>query len=129
MQDYIDAGDGWNEREQHVLHHTRFANNDYRIIVHDGSDVGIAALELTPTSLKLNQIFLLEEFQDMGIGEMCMKVIEEEARTLGLPVELKVRKMNTSASDFYERLGFSKIGETEHHFLYSKRTDAQQPKR
>ena len=63
------------------------------------------------------QLFLLPEHQGRQIGRRCMLLIMEEARQLGLPVRLRVMKVNPRALAFYERLGFTCTGETDTHDL------------
>ncbi len=70
----------------------------------------------------MNQLFLLPEYQSKGIGRECMLRVIEEARRLGLPVRLRVLKVNPRALAFYERLGFARTGETETHHLMEKTT-------
>ena len=127
--EYIGATGTWSEVEQREVHKRRFANNDYRIIAQNGEDVGVVALEITDSSLKLNQIFVLPEFQGTGIGKRCMEELEKEARELNLPLALQVRKLNTSAMGFYNRLGYESFDETEHHIQFIKLLGTQQTKR
>ena len=46
-----------------------------------------------------------------------MLLILEEGRRLGLPVRLRVLKVNPGAPSFFERLGFMRTGETDTHDL------------
>jgi ribosomal protein S18 acetylase RimI-like enzyme len=46
-----------------------------------------------------------------------MALVMEEARARGVPVRLRVLKVNARARAFYERLGFVQTGETETHTL------------
>lgn len=65
----------------------------------------------------MNQLFLLQEHQGKDIGRRCMLLIMEEARQLGLPVRLRVMKVNPRALAFYQRLGFRCTSETDTHGL------------
>ena len=47
-------------------------------------------------------------------------LVLDAASKLGLPVRLRVLKVNLRATAFYERLGFSITGETDTHFLMQK---------
>lgn len=108
---------GWDEAEQWELHARRFQAQNYRVICAGGREVGTLALVLEPDSLVVNQIFLLPEHQGQGIGARCMAWVMEEARRLGVPVRLRVLKVNPRARAFYTRLGFDGAGETEAHHL------------
>ena len=46
-----------------------------------------------------------------------MRRIMVEAPQLGLPVRLRVLKVNPRARTFYQKLGFADVGETEKHGL------------
>jgi len=59
------------------------------------------ALAVQPDCLKLNQLFILPEYQSKGIGRKCTALVIEEGRRLGLPVCLGVLKVNPRALAFY----------------------------
>ena len=46
-----------------------------------------------------------------------MLLLMDEARRLGLPVRLRVMKVNPRGLAFYERLGFTRTAETDTHDL------------
>jgi len=108
---------GWDEHEQRQLHEQRFQAQDVRIINLTGADVGIVAVVVAPDCVKVNQLFILPEHQAQGIGRECMLLIMEQACELDLPVRLGVLKVNPRALAFYERLGFTRTGETGTHDL------------
>ena len=111
---------GWDEDEQRQLHEQRFGAQDFRVINVAGTDVGIMAVVVAPDCVKLNQLSLLPEHQGKGIGRECMLLIMEEACRLGLPVRLRVLKVNPRALAFYQRVGFLRTGETETHVLMER---------
>jgi GNAT superfamily N-acetyltransferase len=117
FRDYVDKVWGWDEDEQPRLHEQRFGAQDFRVINVAGTDVGIMAVVVRPDCVKLNQLFLLPAHQGRGIGRKCMQLIMEEACQLGLPVRLRVLKVNPRAFAFFRRLGFLRTGETETHVL------------
>ena len=112
--------ENWDEEEQRRLHQQRFERGDFRVINCAGTDVGIMAVNVAADCMKVNQLFLLPEHQGKGIGRRCMLLIMEEARQLGLPVRLRVLKVNPRAIAFYERLGFMHTGETDTHQLMER---------
>jgi len=117
FKEYVEEIEGWDEAMQRRLHEERFVRQDFRVISVAGTDVGVMAIAVTPDCVKLNQLFLLPEHQGKDIGRRCMMRIMVEARELGLPVCLRVLKVNPRARAFYERLGFVRAGDTETHDL------------
>jgi GNAT superfamily N-acetyltransferase len=117
---YVEQVWGWDEEEQRQLHEKRFSSQDSRVIQVSGIDVGILAMVREPDCVQLNQLFLLPEHQGKGIGQKCMLLIMEEARGLGLPVRLRVLKVNPRALAFFQGLGFLRTGETDTHYLMEK---------
>ena len=114
---YVDKVWGWNEDEQRLLHERRFEAQEFRVINLAGADVGIMAVVVADGSVDVNQLFILPEHQGKGIGRRCMLRIMEEARDLGLPLRLRVLKVNPRALAFYDRLGFMRTGKTDTHDL------------
>ena len=118
FRQYVEQAYGrWDEDEQRRLHDERFKVFDFRIVNVDGTDVGFIALTVEPDCLTLHHIFLLPEHQGRQIGRRCMQIAREEALELGLPLRLRVLKVNTRALAFYQRLGMARIGETDTHNL------------
>ena len=120
FREYVEKVGGWDEGEQRQLHEERFGSQDFRVVNLAGTDIGIMAVVVAPDCVKVNQLMLLPEHQGKGIGRKCMLLIMEEARQLGLPVRLRVLKVNARALAFYQRLGFVRTGETDTHYLMEK---------
>ena len=110
---YVERAIGWNEAEQKELHRQRFASQDFRVVQHSDTDVGVLAMEKRDGFLKVNGLYILPDHQGRGIGAACMKVVFDEAGDL--PVRLQALKVNTRAIAFYQRLGFVDIGESDTH--------------
>ena len=110
VREYVEKVEGWDEDEQRRLHERRFGAQDFRVINAAGADVGIMAVVVVPDCVKVNQLFLLPS----------MLLIMEEARQLGVPVRLRVMKVNPRALAFYRRLGFGRTGETDTHDLMER---------
>jgi GNAT superfamily N-acetyltransferase len=117
---YVEKVWGWDEEEQRQLHERRFASQDFQVIQVSGIDVGILAIVRQPDSVKVNQMFILPEYQRRGIGAACMMRIIEKAAASGLPVRLQVLKVNTRALAFFQRLGFSSSGESDTHVFMER---------
>ncbi len=117
---YVDHVWGWDEAEQRQLHAQRFAAQEFRVIHESGADVGILAIVREPDCVKVNQLFILPEFQGRGFGRACMLRVIDDARVAGLPVRLRVLKANPRALAFYQRLGFRETGDTETHIVLER---------
>ncbi len=61
----------------------------------------------TPGEMKLEQLYLLQEFRGKGLGGFMLRHVEAQARKLGLSVlMLQVNKQNTDAIAVYRKAGF-----------------------
>lgn len=106
----------WDEATQRDYHHERFASQDFKIITVGNDIVGILAAVIDLDCITVKQLMIQPEHQGKGIGEHCMAMMERQARVLGIPVRLHVMKINTRAINFYARVGFLVIGETNAHY-------------
>lgn len=116
FREYVEQIWGWDDTYQKDLHNRRFASQDLRIIQFCGTDVGFLSTSSTSDTLKVDQIYILPESQGRGIGSMCMKGIISDASLERKPVTLQVLKINTRATAFYQRLGFTIVDENSTHF-------------
>lgn len=64
---YVEQVWGWDEEEQRRLHERRFASQDFQVIQVSSIDVGILAIVREPDCIKLNQLFILPEYQCTSI--------------------------------------------------------------
>ena len=120
FREYVEQVWGWDEDAQRRLHDRRFRAQDFRVISLDANDVGTMSVAIEPDSVYVNQIYVLPGHQGQGIGRRCMLLVLKAAGKLGLPVKLRVLKVNLRAAAFYERLGFTITEETDTHFLMQK---------
>jgi GNAT superfamily N-acetyltransferase len=63
--------------------------------------------------------FLLPAFQNLGIGRWLIDRVVSRARSAGLPVRLRVFRVNP-ARQLYERMGFVPTHETDTHVHMEK---------
>ena len=117
---YVEKSWGWDEDTQRQIHERRFETQDFRIITWGNVDVGMIAMAIEPECMRVNQLFILPEYQSIGIGSDVLHGIFYEAAELGMPVRLQVRKDNPRAVSFYKRNGFAQYDSTETHFLMEK---------
>lgn len=87
-----------------------------QIIERDGVPIGCLFAQRTPEAVKLNRILLLPEHQRLGIGSRLVRELVAAAARDGLPVTLRVMRVNPAHS-LYGRLGFRVVGETDTHYL------------
>lgn len=120
FREYVEQVWGWDDNYQRELHNRRFAAQDVCIIQFRGTDVGFLSTSSTSDTLKVNQIFILPEYQGRGIGSACMTRIIDEANRAQKSVTLQVLKVNPRAIAFYQRLGFAIFGESSTHFQMEK---------
>jgi len=81
----------------------------FELLKVSGSSVGYCSYALTgsPAEMKLEQLYLLPEFQHKGHGKTMLQYIEKQARTNGIStLMLQVNKYNASAIEFYHKAGF-----------------------
>lgn len=115
---YVDKIWGWKDDEQkerlkqdleeHLAHK--------RIILIDNKVVGVYAVHITEDGeFFINEISILKEYQNKGIGRKILEEQLKENKQKGIRTILQVFKDNT-AKTLYEKLGFKVYGETETHY-------------
>jgi ribosomal protein S18 acetylase RimI-like enzyme len=80
-------------------------NNAFNSIFIDRSRVGAIAVERHDTHIQIEDLYILEEFQNQGIGTSIILDIIAEAHQTDKPVRLRVLS-SSPAKLLYERLGF-----------------------
>lgn len=114
---YIEQTYGpWNEAEQRSRFFQTTRPRDHKIVKLGDRPIGCLNVEWLPGEVKLNRVFLLPGFQRQGIGSRLVLQLLSEAKSAGLPVRLRVFKVNP-ARRLWLRLGFVVTGETETHVL------------
>lgn len=120
FREYVEQVWGWDDHYQTELHNKRFAAQDIRIIQFHRTDVGFLATSSTSNTLKVNQIYILPEYQGKGIGSACLTRIIDDANRAQKSVTLQVLKVNPRGVAFYQRLGFTTVSENSTHFQMEK---------
>ena len=116
FREYVEQIWGWDDTYQRDLHNRRFASQDLRIIQFHGTDVGFLSTSNTSDTFKINQLYILPEYQGRRIGAACMRRIIDDVNLEQKPVTLQVLKINTRATAFYQRLEFTIVEENSTHF-------------
>ena len=87
-----------------------FPSGEFSIIELESKPVGRMVINRSPTEIRVVDLALLPEHQNAGVGTFLMRQACAQATDAGKPVHLCVLK-NNRAFQWYERLGFKKIGE------------------
>jgi len=120
LGEYVRETYGWDEDEQRRLHEQGFCASATRIIMSQGQDIGLVAIHEADDRVHLLELYLLPEAQGKGIGSHVLAQVLGEADRVRRPVILRVLKSNPRAKAFYERHGFTLVGETETHYNMEK---------
>jgi ribosomal protein S18 acetylase RimI-like enzyme len=119
MKDYVAATTGWDEVKEKEIFTKYFDFSSYQIsvIVLDGSDIGYLKIDRAESEIFLANVHVHPDYQNQGIGTRVIKSLLVEAGQQGVPVRLKVLKVNEAALRLYERFGFSIEEEAESYYL------------
>lgn len=74
------------------------------------SVLGFGIMHYSAMEANLNLLAVLPEYRRMGIGKSMVQWLEQSALTAGIDVVyLQCRQANTSAQQFYQKLGYRKL--------------------
>lgn len=122
IEDYvIKTWGNWDEDFQREFFSRYFQTIEFQIIVVNDKNVGIVACSRDEKYTVIDEIQILPEYQNKGIGTLILSDIIADAQKAKIEINLRVLKVNFIAQKFYNKLGFEKIGDTETHFLLSKK--------
>lgn len=96
-----------------------FTEPGMRTILVDGELAGCVALRRRPDETHIDSFYLARRHHNRGLGAAILKVLLDEADAIGLPVRLDVLQ-GSPAGRFYERHGFTRIGEDEIEVHYER---------
>ena len=113
MQPYIEATWGWDENWQRQRQQEEFAAMPYQVIEAAGQPIGTLIVKHAPGHIYLSGLYLLPEHQRQGFGSYILRKLFAEGQAQGLPVRLRVLRVNPQARRLYERMGFAAIEEEE----------------
>jgi len=89
----------------------QFPNAQFSILLRAGQPVGRMVIDRAPEAVCLVDLVLLPEHRGLGFGTRLMQELLAEAGQLRKPIHLHVFK-GTRPVQWYQRLGFIKVGET-----------------
>ncbi|MEO6876199.1 MAG: GNAT family N-acetyltransferase [Opitutaceae bacterium] len=116
LRGYVEQTWGdWDDDIQRGQFDTDFDPGEIHLISVRGDDVGYISARNEPQEILLLNLMVLPEFQNRGIGTAVLNQLQTVARTLYVPIRLRVMKVNP-ARQLYERMGFTVYAETATHF-------------
>ena len=115
MRPYVEKTWGWDEQWQAQYFRDRFDPTTREIIECVGVPIGCISVERPEDRICLSVIEIAPDHQNRGIGTKLIQALLNEADSRGVPVELRVLKVDP-ARRLYERLEFALVGETETHY-------------
>lgn len=83
-----------------------------RLILVEDERAGCVGFRIGEGEVKVDSFYLVQRFQNRGLGAVILKALLAEADSLRLPVRLEVLR-GSPAGRFYERHGFVKLGEDD----------------
>lgn len=116
---YIEQSSGWREDEQRARHERSSRLPAHQIVEASGERIGCLDVDRRADAVKLNRVFLLPTHQGRGLGTRLARAVLAEADAAGLPVRLRVLRVNP-AQRLWRRLGFDVVGETETHLVMER---------
>lgn len=117
MREYAEKTWGaWPEERVRTTLRADIASGTLQIILVAGEPAGLYRVVRHDAHLQLDQLYLLPAFQGAGTGALLLTRLLEQASAEGLPVHLRVLRVNP-AKRFYERHGFVVVGSTEERFF------------
>lgn len=120
MREFIVATWGaWDESRVQRESHEDSSSSNAQVIQVGNVAVGVFLVERLPTHIQLEQIYLLPEYQGLGIGTVLLNSLIAEAVQSKVPVRLRVLAVNPAKS-FYERFGFVVTEATPDFFFMEK---------
>jgi ribosomal protein S18 acetylase RimI-like enzyme len=112
---YVERTWGWDEGWQAGHFRAHFDVSIRRVIEYQGQAVGFLDVIEEEGRTLLASIRIAPEFQQRGIGTFLIRDILNAAALRGVPVVLRVLRVNPARS-LYERLGFEIVGASDTHY-------------
>lgn len=109
-------------KAQQQYYQQQYADAEFQIILCDSRPVGRLYVDRRDDELRIIDIALLPEHRNAGIGSALLNDLLGEAAEAGKPVRIHVERFNP-ALRWYERLGFTHIGDTGVYYLMEWRPD------
>jgi ribosomal protein S18 acetylase RimI-like enzyme len=122
MREFIVATWGaWSESRVQAESREDISSPNAQVISVGGVAVGVSIVERHPTHIQLDSLYLLPEYQRLGIGTALINSLVAEAGQNKIPIRLRVMAVNP-AKKFYEQFGFIVTEATSEFFFMEKLT-------
>jgi GNAT superfamily N-acetyltransferase len=122
MREFIVATWGaWSESRVQAESREDINSPNAQAILVGGVAVGVFIVERYPTHIQLDSLYLLPEYQRLGIGTALINSLVAEAGQNKIPIRLRVMAVNP-AKKFYEQFGFIVTETTTEFFFMEKLT-------
>ncbi len=122
MREFIVATWGaWSESRVQEESREDSSSPNAQVILVGNVAVGVLLVERHSTHIQLEQIYLLPEYQRLGIGTALINSLIAEAEQHKIPIRLRVMAVNP-AKRFYEQFGFVVTEVTPEFFFMEKVT-------
>lgn len=113
MKPLTEAVGQWDEARQRKLIEAAVRDDDTSILRQDEADAGWLQVEETRHVVHLQQLFLLPERRNRGLGTAFLGWMKERADRKRKDLTLEVMT-NNPARRLYERLGFKAVATADH---------------
>jgi GNAT superfamily N-acetyltransferase len=97
----------WQAEMQRREYEARYPDAEYNVILVDEHPAGRLWIGRDSKQIRLLDIALLPEFQNLGVGTILLELLVDEARRTGKALRHMILVTNDGARRFYERLGFA----------------------
>ncbi len=108
---YIQDVFGWDEQLQLGFHKDQFFPGNTGLIVQNDTVVGWISVFDHADHTKIEELYVLPEFQRKGIGTSVLHEVIQHAKLRNVPLRIRVFGINRGGIRLYERLGFAKQNE------------------
>jgi GNAT superfamily N-acetyltransferase len=105
----------WQEAQVRAMLASNIDAGVTKIIMAGATPLGILTVQESESHVQLDQLFVLPRYQRHGIGTELVRGVLQRARQLGVPVRLRVLRVNP-AKRLYDRLGFFVTAEEPQRF-------------
>jgi ribosomal protein S18 acetylase RimI-like enzyme len=112
---YVERTWGWDDGWQAGHFRAHFDVSVHQVIEYQGQTVGFLDVIEEEERTFLASISIAPEFQRRGIGTFLIRGVLDGAASRGVPVILRVLRVNPARS-LYERLGFELVGASDTHY-------------
>lgn len=104
-------------KAQHVHYQHNYPNADFQVILFKGKAAGRLYLDRRATEIRIVDITLLPEFRGLGLGELILRSVLDEATGRNHSVSIHVERYNKALS-LYHRLGFKMVDDAHPVYLF-----------